>query len=462
MFEKNELNKGFSEKENIKELFDKRKDDICFSKVLDCATNDQDDFLKSYFEYWKENINDDKFLEEYDKRGKIFIFAKLANVMRRKKEGMKINKDEENIFEEAKELKDFIESLLQRKRDIVEKSQKIFDDLNVQECGTALNEKEKNELIENLAVKDPRILQLLIHYYVYERGEFFMTSSKELGMQNDEYWQRRNKRTSDIADDENEMKHVVEVVHGKLREIVEKSNNKDDIDKANEHNLALPSNYIPNEGDFLHGTTIDTLDEIRKSGFLCREIKYPEYAKRSMSQIFGGSVSFGRQTRNEIKEERREKNNYANVLVEYYCKNGILGKYGDNIASKYGAYDASVKHYIRTGEKIEKKSKEEELEERKNYLIDIKAAGDEAITYILKEQKDSYELRANTQTSNSDEYGVGIGAPSTEIKGIIVDATCEKAVRTVFAGISKYPFYIPVYDSETGVLINEDMKKIYQ
>ncbi len=462
MFEKIELNKEFSEKVNIKDLFDKREDDICFSKALDYAINDQDDFSKSYFEYWKENINDDRFLEEYDKGGKIFILLKLASVIKRKKEGMKINEDEENIFEETKKLKNFIELLIQRKQDIIEKSQKIFNDLNVQECGTALNEKEKNELIENLAVKDPRILQLLIHYYVYERGEFFMASSKELRMQNDEYYQRRNKRTSDIAEDENEMKHVVEVVHGKLREIVERSNNKNDTGKANKENLALPSNYIPNEGDFLHGTTIDTLDEIRKSGFLCREIKYPEYAKRSMSQIFGGSVSFGRQTKNEIKEKGREKKNYANVLFGDYCKNSFLGKYRGNIASEYGAYDASVRHYTRTGEEIEKKSKEEELEERKSYLIDIKAAGDEAITYILKEQKDSYELYANTQTSNSDEYGVGIGASSTEIKGIIVDATCEKAVRIVFNGVSKYPFYIPVYDSETGVLINEDMKKIYQ
>lgn len=462
MFEKIESNNEFSEKENIKELFDKREDDICLSKVLDYATNDQDDFLESYLEYWKENINDDKFLEEYDKSGKLFIFAKLASAIKRKKEGMKINEDEENIFEEARELKDFIGSLLQRKQDIIEKGQKIFNDLNIQEHGAELSEKEKNELIENLAIKDPRILEFLIHYYVYERGEFFMTSSKELRMQDDEYWQRRNKRTRNIAEDENEMKHVVEVVHGKLKEIVERSNNKDDIDRANKGNLALPSNYIPNEGDFLHGTTLDTLDEIRKSGFLCREIKYPEYAKRSMSQIIGGSVSFGRQTKNEIKGASRTKKNYANNLIEYYCKNSFLGKYGDNIANEYGAYDASVRHYIRTGEKNIKKSEEDELEERKNYLIDIKAAGDSAITYILNEQKKSYELCANAQTSNSDEYGVGIGVPSTEIKGIIVDATCEKAVRTVFSSVSKYPFYIPIYDSETGILINEDMKKIYQ
>lgn len=80
----------------------------------------------------------------------------------------------------------------------------------------------------------------------------------------------------------------------------------------------------------------------------------------------------------------------------------------------------------------------------------------------MREQKDSYELSAGTATSHSDEYGVGIGVPSTEIKGVIVDAMSETAVKKVFSELCKYPFYVPVYDSETGTLINESMKKLYE
>jgi len=71
-------------------------------------------------------------------------------------------------------------------------------------------------------------------------------------------------------------------------------------------------------------------------------------------------------------------------------------------------------------------------------------------------------MDAGTATRHSDEYGVGIGVSSTEIKGVIVDATSEIAIEKVFSELCKYSFYIPVYDSESGTCINEEMKKLYK
>jgi len=76
-----------------------------------------------------------------------------------------------------------------------------------------------------------------------------------------------------------------------------------------------------------------------------------------MSQIIGGSVSFGKQTGSEIIEKKRMKNEYANILIKRYCRNSFLEKYRGNIANDYGAYDVSVRHYLRTGNRFQKNQK---------------------------------------------------------------------------------------------------------
>lgn len=451
----------------LETLFAERKIDSFFEQSINYAISDPKNFCQFYKKFLAEKFSDDKFLQIYDNDSRFHVLTDFNSRFTHKRENADFDKQKEQLLQEAKETKEFNELMIQRKRNAQEKSQKIFDELNIQEHGNIFSEKETNELIEQLRlnIEDSRILKLLTHYYLYAQGEFHMTSSMKEHIawtQDKKYLDRKNERLADIWENPEEFKLVIDMLSEKLRTIIEKSNNPDAVALTNKENLTALPNYTLVKGDFLHGTTIDSLDKINKRGFLCRKILYPEYAKNSMSQIIGGSVSFGKQTGSEIIEKRRMKNEYANILIQRYCRNSFLEKYRGNIASEYGAYDVSVRHYLRRGEQISKKSREEELKERKERIIDIKAAGDDAITYIMREQKDSYELSAGTATSHSDEYGVGIGVPSTEIKGVIVDATSETAVKKVLSELCKYPFYVPAYDSETGTLINESMKKLYE
>ena len=237
--------------------------------------------------------------------------------------------------------------------------------------------------------------------------------------------------------------------------IIVSSNDPGAVAKTNQENLDALSVCVLTEGDLLHGGSINNFDQIRKAGFICREIVDPEYAERSMQNNWA-SVSFSRQ-KNGVNTEKEIKNPLTRLLNEH----SFLGQYQGNVARDYGAHDESIRHYLQTGEKRDKGSNEEELEKRRWRFCDVRTSGDNAMTYILREQEDSY-ARDDAEASHSEEYCVGIGVPSTEIKGVIIDASSEKAIEKVLSKLAEFPFFIPAYDSETGVLLNEKMKELYK
>lgn len=445
----------------LETLFAEGKMDTFFEQALDYATTSPQNFCRFYKKFFVEKFPGKVLSEVPDDR--LFVLSFIAHIEGRPD----FENQKEQLLKQIKETKEFGGLMEQRKRVAQENGKKILEELQVQKSGDCLPKQEIEKMTKNLQsnIEDPAILNLLTSYYLYAQGEFAMPNSldgKAAREQDTEYNNRQNKRTNDIRENPEELKRVLDMLSDKVRATVEKSNDPNITAATNQDNLIAPPICIIAEGDFLHGAPISTLDQVRKIGFLCREVINPDYAKSSMSLNWGGTISFGRQTKSEITGTNRTRTDYANPLLKYLNRNSFLGKYRGNIASEYGAHDGNFRHYLRTGERVAAKTKEQELEDRRKKLFDIKTAGDDAITYILREQKNSYELKAGTATSHSDEHGVGIGVPSTEIKGIVVDASSEAAIKKVFSELCKYPFFVPVYDSETGTLVNEDMKKLYK
>lgn len=441
--------------------FTKNELDVFFAQSMDYAISDPQNFCQFYRKFFAEKFPDKVLAQVPDDR--LLVLGAFTSRFSHIEGKPNFEVQKEQLIQQARETKEFSDLMRQRRQETQQNGKKIFEELQIQEYGDVLSEEEINKLTKHLqtSMEDPRILSLLTSYYLYAQGEFAMPNSSEgqiARRQDKEYNNRLNKRFSDIRENPEELKHVVDMLSEKIRTTIEESNDPNITNTTNQENLTAPSTCVLAEGDFLHGAPIGMLDQVRKTGFLCREVQYPEYAKTSMSLNWGGSISFGRQTKGEIVGVNREKKDYANPFLRLLNRNSFLGRYRGNVASEYGAYDESVRYYLRIGEPAQKRTKEEKLEDRRKKLFDIKVAGDDAITYILREQKNSYELKAGTATSHSDEYGVGIGVPSTEIKGIVVDASSETALKKVLSELCKYPFYIPVYDSETGTLINEEMK----
>ncbi|MFA7245432.1 MAG: hypothetical protein WC070_04645 [Candidatus Magasanikbacteria bacterium] len=454
-----------SNKEQLEELFAKGEVDIFFVQAVKYATSDPQNFSQFYKKLFTEKFPGKVLAQAPD--AKLLVLGAFISRFTYIEGKPDFDKQKEQLLQQIKEAKEFSDLMEQRKREVRESSKKIFYELQIQEHANLLSEQEVEELIKNAQanIEDPHILRLLISYYLYTQGEFAMPNSSEskyLMRQDGEYINRLNERTKNILENPEELRYVLDVLSKKIRTTIEESNDHEAITATNQKNLMATPTCVLAEGDFLHGAPINTLDQVRKTGFLCREVQYPEYAKTSMSLNWGGSISFGRQTKDEIIEKNRAKTNYANPFIGLLNRVSFLGRYMGNVASEYGAYDGSTRHYLKTGEQMTKKTKEEELKDRKNKIFDIKAAGDDAITYVLREQKNSYTLDAGTATRHSDEHGVGIGVPSIEIKGVIIDATSEIAIKKILSELCKYSFYIPVYDSETGTCINEEMKKLYE
>ena len=449
----------------LMELFTKGEANAFFAQAIDYAISDPQNFSQFYRKFFAEKFPGKILAQAPDDR--LLILGAFTSRYTHIEGKPDFDNQKEQLLEKLKEIKEFGDLMEQRKQNARESGQRIFNELQIREHGDILSEQKIEELIEHLRgnIEDPRILHLLTAYYLYIQGEFAMPNSldsKSAMKQDKEYSNRLNERWMSIREDPEELKHVLDVLSEKIRSTIEKSNDSEVVITTNRDNLKAPPTCVLAEGDFLHGAPISTLDHVRKVGFMCREVLYPEFAKESISFNWGGSISFGRQTKGEIVETNRARTNYENQFIELLNRSSFLGRYMGNVASDYGAYDGSIRHYLRTGERVTKKTKEEELEDRKRKLFDIKAAGDDAITYVLRVQKNSYTLDAGTATRHSDEHGVCIGVPSTEIKSVIVDATSEIAIKKVLSKLFKYPFYIPVYDSETGTLINEEMKKLYE
>jgi len=455
-----------SPEKQLEELLTKGEIDAFFAQAIDYAIYDPQIFSQFLRKLFAEKFHGEA-LAHQTPDDRLFVLGAFTSQYMYIEGKPDFNKRQEQLLQKLKETKEFYDLMKQRKQIVQENGEKIFNKLQIQEHDDLLPRQELRELIDMFTnnIEDPRILDFLTHYYLYARGEFNMPNSldgRSAGKQDKKYIDRLNERLKSIRENPEELRSVLNVLSKKIRTTIEESNDREVIATTNQKNLTAPPTCTLAEGDFLHGTSISTLDQVRKTGFLCREVQHPEYAKESMSLNWGGSISFGRQTKGEILNRNRERTNYANPFIGYLNRSSFLGRYMGNVASKYGAYDGIIRHYLRTGEKVTKKTKDEELEDRKKHLFDIKAAGDDAITYILREQKKSYIMDAGTATRHSDEYGVGIGVSSTEIKGVIVDATSEIAIEKVFSELCKYSFYIPVYDSESGTCINEEMKKLYK
>lgn len=451
--EKSELQieKEAAPENEIKKLFEENTPDSFFSKAVDFAVNDPIKFSNAY----KEFFRGENFPDKEAPNGRLNALRMFAWGFINAENESDPGKKKKELIQKIKEAEEFCELMECRREEVKEKAEKIFDELKIQKHDDALSKGETEEIVEKLqsnAHNEKNIFYIIL-YYLQEKGEFFIPTSMAGKKQRS---QLLNQRIHEIMDNPEESRRALEIVSEKLRQIVEKSNNPESIIEANKININAPSVCILEEGDLLHGGPVSSMNGKRRKGFICREILNPDYKSLSMNWV---SVSFGRQRK--TVDEYLEQKNYANNFIRILEKNSFLGKYRGNVAYEYGAHDEAIRSFLKTGEKRIKKTNEKELENR-IWASDIKAAGDDAITYILNKQKDAFEQGANVDSSHSDEYCVAVGVPSTEIKGVIIDADREEAIRKTFVEISKFPFYIPIYDSETGVLLNKKMRKLYR
>lgn len=441
----------------IKIIFEEDSPDEFFSKAVDLAVSDPMKFASTYKEFFRgENYPDKEAPDGRLNALRVFAWG-YANADNE----LDPEKRKEELIQKIKEAEEFYGSMEQRKKEIPEKVKRVSEELSIQEHSRPLSEQEVEESIKSFQSifsegEKSKNFGLFARYYLYAtRGEFGMPSSSPyLDRQRT---QDSNERVGSVIDNPEESKLVMQAVSEQIGRIIKGSNDSEKIAEINLENLNATQICMLLEGDFLHGSSIDSLDQIRKRGFLCREILDPNYDSMSMNRV---SVSFGRQK--EAVNEKLERNNYNNECIKQINKDTFFRKYRGNIARDYGAYDESTEWQLRFGEKKTRGANEDELYGRQSKISDIKVAGENAMTYIVREQDFSYELFANADTSHADEYCVGIGVPSTEIKGVIVDASSEKAIKKVLSKLAEFPFYIPAYDSETGVLLNEKMKELYK
>lgn len=437
----------------IKIIFEEDSPDEFFSKAVDLAVSDPMKFANTYKEFFKGEDFPNKVPDGRLNALRIFAWSFVDTDNEPEPE-----KQKEELLQNLKETRRFDDLMECRKKEVKASSEIILEELEIQGHGDPLSEREIEELVKtlqsNISQENSQSWFYLECYYLHEHDGLDMPTS--LASRERDSNIDLNQRLQEITESPEESKQVLDMVSKKIGMIIASSNDQEIVAKANQENLnALPA-CVLTEGDLLHGGSIIDLDQIRKAGFLCREIVNPAYAEKSMQNNWA-SVSFSRQ-KNGVNTEKEIKN----PLIRLLSENSFFGQYQGNVASDYGAHDESVKHYLRTGEKRDKGSNEEELEERHLRLHDIRTAGDKAMTYILREQNDSYAQGANVRASRSDEYCVGIGVPSTEIKGVIVDASSEEAIKKVLSKLAEFPFFIPAYDSETGVLLNEKMKELYK
>lgn len=446
----------------LEELFTEGETDAFFKQALDYAISDPQNFYQFYRKFSAEKFPGKILSQLPDDR--LIVLGAFTNCFTLIEGKPDFDKQKEQLLQQLREAKEFGDLMEQRRQRVRESGKKIFDELQIEKHGDILSEQEIEELIKHAQtnIEDSHIRDLLISYYLYVQGEFAMPNSLaskyEMMQDIEEYDKRLKERKKSIRENPEELRHVLDVLSKKIRATIEESNDRKVVTTTNQQNLTAMPTCVLAEGDFLHGTLISTLDQVRQTGFLCREVT----GKTSRGLNSGGSISFGRQTRGEVGGTHEYSTNYANTFIRNLNLRSFLGHYMGNIASVYGAHDESIRHYLQTGEWVTKKTKEDKLEDRISKAPDVKAVGDDAITYILREQNNSYALVAGTATRHSDEHCVGIGVPSTEIKGVIVDATSEIAIKKVLSELCKYSFYIPVYDSETGTCINEEMKKLYE
>lgn len=366
-------------------------------------------------------------------------------------------------FGQIEQAKEFYKQIAQRSEEVRKRGKDILENLAISKHGEPVSEQEMRKIGEQLQtnITDPHMLDLLVHYYLFAHEGFRMPNS--IGYGDPGLREKYGARLEHfIGDDQDREQILLPRLTEKIFDIVKESNDPKKIAEANQANLKAPLTYELIEGDFLRGGSLGTMEQIRKMGFFCREVVDPQLAKASISMNFGGTVSFGRNFGESMWLRSRKYTPlhlyFSNPFIMYLYGSSFLGRYFSNVASNYGAEDQTIRHLIETGKTT---LSPKEARARRAALPDVKAAVESAVTYILKEQKNSYAMSSCAEGPYSDEYGVGMGVPSTEIKGVIVDATKKEAVEKLFVELAKFPFYVPVYDCVTGALVNEEMKKLY-
>lgn len=428
-------------------VFEREGIDPFFRQAVNFAISDPLNFSAFYNQFSQEKFPDVHFVELPDNR--LCVLSSFA--YRIKLYGDSNKPDAQELWVQMlKEAKEFYHYMDRRKQEVQQKGEKILSELHIHEQGQPLSFEKIDDQVNYFRriINSDRIFD---RYYLYTKGEFPVISSvadRQADLEDEKDYDKFNDRIDQIRENPKELSQAIEIATNKVKEIIERSNDPERIKSINQENLNAAPEYILKEGDFLHGAHVESIDQIAQHGILCRELAFPGVRTSSYNHIL---VVFGRQLEKKVVKRRGTLLDMPNPLITMLCENTFYKRYRGNVARDYGA-QANGESSL---------TNEEELEYRRGKFFDIKAAGDDAITYIFKEQKDAYEMDSGTETPFSDEYGLPIGVPSTEIKGMIVDANRESALKKVLPRLAKFPFYVPLYDSETGVLINDGMKKLF-
>lgn len=442
---------GEIQKNQVEEILEEKDPDMFFDKASKLALTDPECFSKDFVGAFSEDVEKDHAKDS------IFYFFRVF-ALRYLDAEREDNREEirEELMSQFREAVGFKESMDRRKGEVKESAERIFEEMDIKEKGTELSPEETEELVQYFC---ENVFQekfnhvLFVCNWLQERGESHIPTSR-LGKKQD--YALANEIRRKVMDDPEKLKMALDATADKIKDIIQTSNDPQTLAETNDRNMDISAKFTLSEDDLLHGGYVECADYVRKEGLMCREILNPKYCSGAQNWA---SVSFGRQ-RIEPNYDLEVKD-YKNPLIRIMERYDFAGQYRGNVASEYGAHDELLRHYLRTGEWRERMSNEDEVFTR-NSNRDGRVAGDDAITYIIRKQRNAFEQGAGVETSHSDEYCVVIGVPSTEIRGIIIDASNENAIIRTFEQVRKFAFYVPVYDSETGVLLNERMKELYR
>ena len=472
----------------LEELFKSGDIQKFFDEGLDFVIDDLEGFSAEYSKFLKGNVTREKFPQGLPAELDVLARIRIASL----REGVSAQ-ERSDLLAQVEEVKEVFDMLKKREGQVRVKGGSLVEELSVesqkrkitsaiQRHGTSEADSSEFDLHEPpkpLALSEQSALiekfnQRILHDEKSNNKlsayHHFVRDGRPMPNSFDSHGLAKGVKEQQIVnsaklDTEEGSGRKERMIKEKVQEIIEFSNDPIKIDAANQRNLNSADVCELGEGDFLQGAPLTTMEKVRNVGFLCREVTG---ARDMGSSNYGGTVSFSRQREDpNLEAPGKHHRGFSNIWLRTYFKKKFVGRYmGDAaIFSGYGAHEDDLLRRIAN-------YKPQESHDTRKQKIGTNSAelriahdtkiNDDAITYILKEQKGAYKMNLNVDSDYSDEYGVGLGVPSTEIKGIVVNATHEKNLKDALAEVMKFPFFVPVYDAATGVLVNGEMKKMYQ
>lgn len=234
----------------------------------------------------------------------------------------------------------------------------------------------------------------------------------------------------------------LQFVHDTLRRVINDSQDEQKRDDADQRNRALMGNSEQSSmplvrGTLLHGTSVESLGAIFKSGDRAGEFfgfDQPQDATPFCAD-FSEVITSGAQV-SEIQKRMLEQNDRT-VLAQLEKTTDFARIYYESISASYGA-----KPNIERGQAWDRKT-------------------DAGVTLIIDRTRSDAFLKG---TEHEGDMGgraakhtlLLVGIPSTEISGLIVNSQTPEVLEKAKAEIVKNGFFIPIYNVDGSILFTPD------